>query len=356
MKGKMSFKRWLKLVVFLPCLFLLGVGGGGDAAIGTEAEADRLAAEEAERERIAAGGEQNTDLEDRGDNFTPAAGAEQTDLDAEALAAIAGSADDEGKDKTPPKHVPYDRFAEKVSLAKSLEQNLEHERTERERLQARVAELEKGDKPAQAATAPTLTELETQLDGLQEKMDDLLIDGTPEERKELRTQINKLQRDITKAETVTEIETKTTRQTEQQQFQTVIDQAYTAFPFLDPKSPQANGELNDDINAYFAGLQAKGVGRSEALQKAVEKFAPAYAKEKGFTTETKDDPVARKKLQLEKEARERNADASLRQPAAIAHAGSGARSMESLAGDIASLDEKTFDSLPDAELRKQRGD
>jgi len=77
--------------------------------------------------------------------------------------------------------------------------------------------------------------------------------------------------------------------TSQQREQVEWTDTYTAihddFPFLKPDHPQASAELNEDINTYFEGRLKKGESRTVALQKAVDKFAPAYAKSIGGETE-----------------------------------------------------------------------
>lgn len=58
----------------------------------------------------------------------------------------------------------------------------------------------------------------------------------------------------------------------------VYKQMHDDFPFLSPKHPQSNAELNENINTYMAGRIQRGDSHAVALQKAVDAFAPAYAK------------------------------------------------------------------------------
>lgn len=61
---------------------------------------------------------------------------------------------------------------------------------------------------------------------------------------------------------------------------------YTAlheeFPFLSSEHPQCDQELIDDINTYMTGRLRQGDSSVAALEKAVRRFAPAYAERTGL--------------------------------------------------------------------------
>lgn len=90
----------------------------------------------------------------------------------------------------------------------------------------------------------------------------------------------------------------------EQEFSEVFADVHTSYPFLDPEHPQVNAELNADINAYYFGKLQQGESKAVALRKAVDKFAPAYAKKLGLaggtatkpTSSSKSVGVAREKL------------------------------------------------------------
>lgn len=62
------------------------------------------------------------------------------------------------------------------------------------------------------------------------------------------------------------------------EFNAVHSAVHDEFPFLHVDHPDVNPELNEDINAYYHGRVQKGDSQADALRKAVDKFAPAYAK------------------------------------------------------------------------------
>lgn len=74
---------------------------------------------------------------------------------------------------------------------------------------------------------------------------------------------------------------------EQEKAESAYRAAYAAlhdeFPFLSPEHPQCDQELIDDINTYMTGRIRQGDSNTEALEKAVRRFAPAYAERAGLT-------------------------------------------------------------------------
>jgi hypothetical protein len=71
------------------------------------------------------------------------------------------------------------------------------------------------------------------------------------------------------------------------EFNKVYEELHTAYPFLHPDHPQADGDLNADINAFYEGLLKRGESKPDALRKAVETFAPAQAKKLGVAKPSK---------------------------------------------------------------------
>ena len=62
-------------------------------------------------------------------------------------------------------------------------------------------------------------------------------------------------------------------------YKEVYSEVHDKYPFLDTEHPQFSMDLNQDINAMYYGSLQMGVPADQALKKAVEKFAPAYAKQ-----------------------------------------------------------------------------
>lgn len=79
---------------------------------------------------------------------------------------------------------------------------------------------------------------------------------------------------------ITEYQTKQTKQEKAESaYNEVYSEVHVKYPFLDTEHPHFNMELNQDINAMYYGSLQMGVPADQALKKAVEKFAPAYAKQ-----------------------------------------------------------------------------
>jgi len=78
--------------------------------------------------------------------------------------------------------------------------------------------------------------------------------------------------------------TMTSREKADSDYRSTYAALHDEFPFLAPDHPQADADLNDDINTYITGRIQKGDSRHEALEKAVRRFAPAYAERMGIST------------------------------------------------------------------------
>jgi len=77
-------------------------------------------------------------------------------------------------------------------------------------------------------------------------------------------------------------------------YRTTYAALHGEFPFLSPDHPQADADLNDDINTYITGRLQQGDSRVVALEKAVRRFAPAYAERMGITSGDRGGAVERK--------------------------------------------------------------
>jgi hypothetical protein len=79
------------------------------------------------------------------------------------------------------------------------------------------------------------------------------------------------------------------------------------FPFLSPDHPKANAELNENINSFMSGRIHMGDSRAVALKKAVNLFAPEYAKslESGTAGDDETSERAAKKAEADKRIAEK---------------------------------------------------
>ncbi len=312
---------------------------------------DEIAAQE-EQERLAA--------EARGDIFTPSEEKTEVKLesqdDPEILARIAGETTDEepvpAADDKRGETIPRGRFNEVLEKNKALEAELAALKG--------AAKQSEPEKPAEPAIDP-VEEAQKELKQLRSEhrkaLADALLDTEDEAAQakvdELEEKIEALRDNLAQAKVMKTIETQTTRQTAQEKLQSVIDKAYEDFPFLDPKSPDANAELNNDIIAYRNGLVSQGVPMHQAVQRAVDKFAPAYAKEKGITIPTAyPNKAAEVRQAREKAAREKAAAASVAQPAALL----GKGEKETFTLDVSKLTGKDIEKLPEETKVRMRGD
>ena len=284
------------------------------------------------------------EVEDRGDSFTPQTEKTDSDLDPEALAEIANSEGEQKPEPKPANHgtVPYDRFAEKVALAKDLE----------ERATKAEAELEALRKPTSAVTETDKVDLKA----LRIQRGELLAEGEFERAADLdeiiETEITRQAEERAHSRIRKDLDAEreaTNQQTVAESVAKVADAVIADFPVFDSTVEEPNQTA---INALI-GLRnqyATSMPLDQALRKAADELGPIFGG-KQIATDAAD-----KRAIAEADARKRAARASVAQPANIAAAGAGARSHALSGADVANMDEKTFDALPESEKRKLRGD
>jgi hypothetical protein len=128
-------------------------------------------------------------------------------------------------------------------------------------------------------------------------------------------------------------------------FQKYINNYESKYAFLNREKKAYNEEAVDTINTLMAGFMAKGIVRSEALKKSVEKVLPLYS------TSTKGGTDKRAVDQ-----RKKNVSANGRQPPNVKSKSFKDVSLDKV--DVTGLNEKEFTKLskdPRA-LAKLRGD
>jgi myosin heavy subunit len=107
-------------------------------------------------------------------------------------------------------------------------------------------------------------------------------------------------------------------------YESVHEAVHVEFPFLDPNHPRADRDLNDNINTYMAGRLQNGDSRDVALRKAVDLFAPAYAKSLGDDGEADPgDPARTKKEEADKLVRQKLAKGGFSEVRSVGRAAQG---------------------------------
>lgn len=192
------------------------------------------------------------------------------------------------------------------------------------------------------------------------EMYELMLDGENQKAAALRQQIE-AERTARLEHHLTE---KITRQVNESQQATALQRAAAQieeqFPIFDSKSDQYNEPLTNEVNALHVGLQQQGMNTVEALDKAVKyvlmgnnllDMTPNGPEPSalGQKSATKVDEVAKKRAEVSRKLK-----AAESQPPEMPGESSSARGEKAL--DIASMTEDEFNALPEATLKRLRGD
>lgn len=328
-----------------------------------------------------------TTAEDRGDEYTPpvddsAAAAEaaktQTDADAAAEAEIARLAEEkaagkEGKDdKTDDDDEEDDDAAAKAGKPKREariplsrhKEMLERERADRGRLEARLAQYERGADVA--ATNAALTKAETDLVVKEKTYAALVSDGKPDEAAKVMGEIRLLERNMNEQRTALVAVAAESRAYERARYDTTVDRVESAYPQLNPDDEDVfDGALANKVMRISKAYQLDGLTPSKALQEAVKDLLgdPVTAKEKA-AVDTKpkvdaEDLKAAKAAERKETALRAAAEAAGKTPAALAKAGADSDKLGGgviRASDVMKMSQDEFAKLDENLLSKMRGD
>lgn len=225
----------------------------------------------------------------------------------------------------PPAMIPKARFDEVNQRKKELEAELERVKAEQSK---RI-------------------NLDADIEELEGKYNDLLLEGETEQAKALRMQIN--QKLVENS--VRMVAQQVAQEQQQTEIQAAAVKVIDSYPYLDtPDGEFAMGLIIGERNR----LIASGKHPAAAIQEAAEKIAPRFAPE--------NQPIHNRgtthKPQMvdsrTKGAVTRGLQDSARQP--VAPQGVGNRAMPSLPSSVEDMDEEQFASLTKEQKRRLRGD
>ncbi len=197
---------------------------------------------------------------------------QEAEQDQEELAAAGQDEDkdedeDEGAEEeqsAPQKRdqaIPRARFDEVNAKLHAAREEAEHLRA------ALAAKQEK-----EQAQAPEGVDL----DDLEDQYYDAILLGDKDEAKRLRSQINSNLYARAEAASTSAVARQLAEQAAESQFQKIVQQAVTVFPFLDSESKSANTAAINDVLSWRGMYESQGHSKSDALAMAVNKVAPYY--------------------------------------------------------------------------------
>jgi hypothetical protein len=228
---------------------------------------------------------------------------------------------------------------------------------ERNELRREMEALKEAQKPA-APAAPAYD-----FEGKEKQYQELILDGEAEKATALRTEINQKTRETLSAELAQEVETTITRKNEETALQLAADQLQSDFPQFNEDSSDYNEALTQEVIDLRDAFIIKGERPVDALAKASDFVirnhdlsAPAPEEEtstglagKAAPAKKNVDEVSKKRAEVAKKL-----DAASKQPPELP--GESSSSHGEKAVDISTLSEEEFNALPEATLKRLRGD
>ncbi len=304
----------------------------------TKARGDLVEADEddepAAPAKPAAKAEATSAEEDDSDEGDPEVEGEETEE--ERLEREAQEAEEAKKKRI---RVPKARLDEESAKRRKAEEELE-------KLRAQLAAQARAQEESATPKGPSMDELEKELEDLEEKYEDAVINGEKDTARKLRGQIAKARDTIIESRVTTKAEAARSAALEQVQFDNFLDRTLAAYPELDRSSEEYDSASEADVMDIAEAFLAKGQSRVEAIGKAVKLVLGAKkAAEPEAEPKTEKKTLGRKVVDTEKQG-------AVKQPPSLKPVGDSGDKQPSLHA----LPEDQFNKLSEAELRAARGD
>jgi hypothetical protein len=217
----------------------------------------------------------------------------------------------------------------------------------RKAAERRNAELEAQNRANDPANA-----IDFDFDGKERKYAELVMDGDHDNALALRREIRAAEQAAYRA--MAEQQSARTREAtkEELQFDTTVQELNTAYPAFDPNTESYDKELVDEALDLHAGFVARGYSAAAALRKAVRYVAAANDMVAAGSAPVEVPSSLDKAPAAKKTNVKAKLDAATRQPPK--QQGVGIAKEKKM--DLNSMSEEEFDALPEATLRRLRGD
>lgn len=292
---------------------------------------------------------ENEEVLDRGDNLDdkpedlpegdaiPSLDGEKDELpetDEEKTEREAAEAEAEAKKRI---RIPKARFDEAISKARQREEALKQE----------IAELRSGQQRAQVSG--TMAEISSKIEELQDKYEDLILDGMKDDARKVRRELDAQREALIDLKTSVKSEQARKSAIEELQYDAVLAGIEAKYPALDPEGPAFDAEKTDEVVVLLESFVARGFNRQTALQKAVKYVM-------GEAAAAAPDPKDKNVRDID--ARRKAAEANKRQPADLNKVGKDSdrdgKNFE--ATDIVRMSQDRFAKVDDEALARLRGD
>jgi DNA repair exonuclease SbcCD ATPase subunit len=233
--------------------------------------------------------------------------------------------------------IPKERFDEAIGKAKQREQALLEE----------IEKLKGGQQASAAAKA--VKDMRSEIEKLQDKYEDLILDGKKDEARNVRRQVDAMREELTEYQTSTKSEAARLAAIEDMTYNAQLAGYEAKYPALNPEHEGFDEAKTDEVATLLNAFVKAGQKRSEALARAVK-----YALGAPHAAPTKDVVDQRAA-----EARKRAAEANKQQPPDGKSVGLDSDKAGGSKGgdvDIMRLSQDKFAKLDEEMKAKLRGD
>ena len=235
--------------------------------------------------------------------------------------------------KEAPKMIPKSRLDEVLAQNKALKKRIEQS----EKVQKEIEE------------APEAYDF----DSREEEYMDAVLDGDKDKAKAIRKEIRQAEASKMESELTRDIEQKVTRSSTETAIQDAAHAIEEAFPIFDSNSDDFNEALTAEVNKYMTGFVQSGQNPVEALEEAttyvLQKNNMLDASTESVPILGNTDSTAKKKAQVSKKLK-----AAESQPPDLPGESSANKGEQPY--DLNNMTEEEFDALPEATLKRIRGD
>ena len=275
---------------------------------------------------------------DKGDKADPDKEGEETEE--EKAERLRLEAEEEKKKRI---RIPKSRFDEALGKAKQREQALLDE----------IEKLKGGQQAS--ATAKAVKDMRAKIDELQDKYEDLILDGKKDEARKVRRQVDELREDLTEYQTNTKSEAARKAAIDEMSYNAQLAGYEAKYPALNPEHEDFDEDKTDEVATLLNAFVKAGQKRADALAKAVKYVlgAPPAAGKGGD-----DDKAKELADQRAAEARKKAADANKKQPPNGKDVGLDSDKAGGKGGDVdvLRLSQDKFAKLDEETKAKLRGD
>lgn len=307
----------------------LKVDRGDELEPDTKADSAEVpAAEEPEAESKAGEGDKLGSDKDE-DTETPEEKAEREREEAEA----------EAKKRI---RIPKARFDEAQAKARAREQALVEE----------IERLKGGQKAS--ATQQAVADMRSEIEILQDKYEDLILDGKKDDARAVRKQLEGMRETLSDYQTSVKTDAARRGAIEELTYNAQLANLEVKYSVLNPDHASFDEDKVDEVATLLKAFVASGMKRADALAKAAKYVLGDPTPDKGG-----DEAAAQAAQKRAEDARKKAADANRKQPPSSSGVGKDSDKAGSLnAGgiDLMRISQAEFAKLDEKTLSKMRGD